>query len=447
MPSKKPQRPEPRQKKIVRGNQSQPTANVIGGLFNHWPKAVFFLAALLASVIWWSTSNSEPATAVVLRTGTGTGAVSGSSSEPQNFNDPLLPMPAASMEERRQVLTKQLELVDHTLCAYRDATRYPNTSRPMSEHPDQVYPNRPVEEQHAMRKEGGGTDSAVQIQTSQSRVFMVAGETVIFTIKALNKEGKVLPMYVNRAVASGITFQGNRETPQLPLSITDEGRNGDLAAGDGVFSGLLAPAQSGFASFNGTIRTELKYNVDGRAGVVLFDVIYSPETPATWTGAIRETLEGGALNFYLKTNVHTPGRYVVSGRVDDAKGKPVALVTFNDMVPQGNSEIRLTVVGKLLRDQAAVFPLSLRDVDAYLLKENTDPDRALMPRLEGVTHVTRNYPLKNFSDAEWQSEERSRYLTEYGKDVDLAKAALVALDPEQARKPFPQSECSKEKMH
>ncbi|MDO9194737.1 MAG: hypothetical protein Q7U12_17700, partial [Undibacterium sp.] len=105
------------------------------------------------------------------------------------------------------------------------------------------------------------------------------------------------------------------------------------------------------------------------------------------------------------------------------------------------------VVGKLLRDQAAVFPLSLRDVDAYLLKENTDPDRALMPRLEGVTHVTRNYPLKNFSDAEWQSEERSRYLTEYSKDVDLAKAALVALDPEQARKPFPQSECSKEKMH
>jgi hypothetical protein len=304
-----------------------------------------------------------------------------------------------------------------------------------------------VEEQHAMRKEGGGKDASVQIHTSQSRVYMVTGESVTFTIKALSKEGKPLSIYVNRALASGIGAQGGRQTPQLPLSIADDGSNGDAVANDGVLSGQLSPAQSGFASFAGTIRTELKYTVDGRAGVVLFDVIYSPDTPATWVGAIRETMEGGSLNFYLKTNVRTPGRYLVSGRVDDANGKPVALVTYNDLLAQGNGEIRLTVVGKLLRDQAPVFPLTLRDVDAFLLKEDADPDRSLMPRLEGAAHVTKTYPLKSFSDAEWQSEERSRYLAEYSKDVELAKAALIALNPEQARMPFPQSDCSKTKRH
>lgn len=439
MAARQPPSPE---KEHARGKSTQASGNAVG-LRRHWRKAAVLLPIILAFSMWMLNSNSAPGNAVVLSAS----PISTASSTTKKLSDSPVPAPVASKEQQRLALTQQLELVDHTLCNYRHVTKYPNTSRPISEHPDQVYPNRPVEEQHAMRKEGGGTDPAVLIQTTQSRVFMVAGESVIFTIKALNKEGLALPMYVNRTVATGITFEGNRPTPQLAVVISDEGRNGDTLAGDGVFSGALVPAQSGFASFAGTIRTELKYTVEGRAGVVFFDVIYSPETPATWTGAIRETTEGGSLNFYLKANVRTPGRYVVSGRVDDAKGKPVALVTFNDLVAQGNGEIRLTVVGKLLRDQAVAFPLSLRDVDAYLLKEDTDPDRALMPRLEGVAHVTKNYALKNFSDAEWQSEERSRYLAEYGKDVALAKAALVALDPEQARMPFPQSECGKEKNH
>ncbi|MFD2270461.1 hypothetical protein ACFS07_03130 [Undibacterium arcticum] len=90
------------------------------------------------------------------------------------------------------------------------------------------------------------------------------------------------------------------------------------------------------------------------------------------------------------------GRYVVTGRVDDAKGKPFALVTFNELLTQGSNEVRLTVFGKLMRDQTPSFPLALRDVDAYLLKQDTDPDRALMPRIAGVAHVTKVYPIKGF---------------------------------------------------
>jgi hypothetical protein len=65
-----------------------------------------------------------------------------------------------------------------------------------------------------------------------------------------------------------------------------------------------------------------------------------------------------------------------------------------------------------------------------------------MPRLEGPVYVSKQYRLENFSDEEWQSEERSRYIDEYSKDVERAKAALVELNPEQARLPFPESECT-----
>jgi hypothetical protein len=136
--------------------------------------------------------------------------------------------------------------------------------------------------------------------------------------------------------------------------------------------------------------------------------------------------------------VRMPGRYIVSGRVDDARGRPFALLTFNDMLGPGPNQIRLTMFGKLMRDQEVALPLTLRDVDGYLLKENADPDRALMPRLEGKVFTSQRHPLKGFSDAEWQSEERTRYLTEFAKDVKLAKNELQAFDPNQ---PLPPSEC------
>jgi hypothetical protein len=35
-------------------------------------------------------------------------------------------------------------------------------------------------------------------------------------------------------------------------------------------------------------------------------------------------------------------------------------------------------------------------------------------------HITRSYPLDVFSDAEWQSEERDRYIRELTGDVERA---------------------------
>ncbi|MBC3871178.1 choice-of-anchor X domain-containing protein [Undibacterium oligocarboniphilum] len=357
-------------------------------------------------------------------------------------NDPVSANPAQAREIQRQALLAQWLQADQTLCQYQDSTRYPNYSRPIAEHPDQVYPNQLITESHPMRKKGGGTDQEVQIQTTQSRVYLAAGESVQFTIQAKNKSGQMLPLITDRALARGITYNASREAPQSPVAMSDSGREGDQVAGDGIYSGVLNPAQTGLASFNGTIRTELSYTVNGQAGVVLFDVIYSPEVPAIWAGPVRESTEGGALRFILKANVQMPGRYIVHGRVDDARGKPFALVSFNDLLPQGSNDIPLVVAGNLLRDQTPVFPLTLRDVDAYLLKENTDPDRALMPRIEGTAYVSKTYPLKTFSDTEWSSEERSRYLTEFEKDAGLAKNALISFDPDLARQPLPQSVCS-----
>ena len=394
---------------------------------------LFLALAVLAALVWSLMPHPDP-----LPTAT---AAAAPPPQGQPFFHPVGESGLPAVDERgqrRQQLVSNYQLADHTFCSYREGSQYPVGSRPMAENADQNYPNNPVTEVNPMRLQGGGTDANVQLQTSQSRVYMAANEAVAFSLRAVNAAGQVQPLVITRAVAQGMAYRGARQTPQVSIPFQDDGSGADPVPNDGAFAGVLAPAQSGLAGFNGTIRTQVSYNVNGKNGMVVFDVIYTPELPAVWTGQVREAVENGSLVFILPLEVRMPGRYVISGRVDDARGKPFALLTFNDVLGAGPGVVKLTMFGKLMRDQEAALPLTLRDVDGYLLKENADPDRVLVPRLEGKVFTSKNHPLKGFSNEEWQSEERTRYLTEFTKDVKLAKNELQAFDPSQ---PLPPSEC------
>jgi hypothetical protein len=389
---------------------------------------------MLAALVWSLMRHGDPAPVAT--------AATAPAPQGQPFFHPVGESGLPAVDERgqrRQQLVSNYQLADHTFCSYREGSQYPVGSRPMAENADQNYPNNPVTDMQPMRLQGGGVEGSVQLQTSQSRVYMAANEAVAFSLRAVNAAGQVQPLVITRAISQGITYKGTRQTPQVSVPFQDDGSGADPVPNDGAFAGVLAPAQTGLAGFNGTIRTQVSYNVNGKNGMVVFDVIYTPELPAVWTGQVREAVENGSLVFILPAEVRMPGRYVISGRVDDARGKPFALLTFNDLLGPGPNLVKLTMFGKLMRDQEAALPLTLRDVDGYLLKENTDPDRALMPRLEGKVFTSKNHPLKGFSDAEWQSEERTRYLTEFEKDLKLAKNELQAYDPGQ---PLPPSECT-----
>jgi hypothetical protein len=396
--------------------------------------AALLVLALLGAVAWLALRGDEPAPATAAAAG-------GPQQRPQFFGQvdgqPVATLPAERARQRQQ-LVDNYALADHTYCSYREGSTYPPGSQPMSRNPDQVYPNRPVTETNPMRGDDRRSDPNILLQTSQSRVFLAAGEAVAFSLRAVEPNGNTVPLVVTRAIAAGIVAAGGRATTQVPLAFADDGAGADPVAGDGAFAGVLAPAQTGLASFHGTIRTEVRYTAGGKNGVVIFDVIYSPKLPAVWAGPPREAMEDGSLVFILRADVRQPGRYVVTGRIDDAKGRPFALATFNEVLGPGPNDIRLTVFGKLMIDGGAALPLTLRDVDGYLLKENTDPDRELMPRLEGPVLASRKRTLEGVLDTEWDSEERQRHLAEFAKDRKGAAAELAKFDPSQ---PLPPSAC------
>jgi hypothetical protein len=396
---------------------------------------VVLLLALLAAIAWLALKEeTQPAAPPAAGTAP-------SSPGPQFFGQvagQAGPPVADERARRRQQLVDIFQLADHSYCSYREGSKYPASSRPMSQNPDQAYPNQPVTEMNPMRGEDRRSNPNILLQTSQSRVYLAAGESVAFSLRAVEPDGTVVPLVVTRALAAGITLAGARPTTQVPLAFADDGGGADPVAGDGAFAAVLTPAQTGLAGFHGTIRTEVRYTAGARPGVLLFDVIHSPKVPAVWAGAPREAIEGGSLAFVLRVDVRQPGRYVITGRIDDAKGQPFALATFNDLLGPGPNEVKLVAFGKLMIDASPALPLTLRDVDGYLLKENTDPDRELMPRLEGPVMTSRTRSLEGIADDEWTSEERQRYLTEFAKDRRQAHAELAKFDPAG---PMPASSC------
>ena len=53
----------------------------------------------------------------------------------------------------------------------------------------------------------------------------------------------------------------------------------------------------------------------------------------------------------------------------------------------------------------------------------------MMARQPGVIYSSARYNRDRFSPNEWTSEERERYLTEYGKDAEAARKQVEELTP------------------
>lgn len=333
---------------------------------------------------------------------------------------------AALREQQRAVAQARLERAQVTLDTYLQAARYPHDSRPAEEHADQLRPFDPIAEDRPLVMAGGGQPvRGVRLKTTQERVFLAGAETARITLALVDDQGRALPLRVTRSALHEVALPGRTTgTAVVGLPFTDDGTRGDLQAGDGVHSAVVAPAAQGFGGVQGLLRLDVALEHGGQPGEIYFDLVYTPEQAATWLPGVKEDKVEGSLVFTLALEVKLPGRYVVSARIDDASGQPFAVAMFNEELAAGTRAVPLRVFGKLLHDRQPLFPLSLRDVDGFLLKPDAYPDRVMLERRPGVLHVSQRYALAEFSEATWTSEDRTRYLRELGRDVTDARRAL-----------------------
>ena len=381
---------------------------------------------LVGAFVGWKMMGDDPA-AANSNTDVNISADAAAQNPAGGINEPIGDIKLLPKAEQLAIWQQRYERAEQVYTSYKDHTRYPFDSRPIEDATDQIRPFDPVSELKVMKDASGNPVKGLRLRTTQERVFVSGAETVLFTIEAFDENNKPVVLTVNQSEVRSVP-EPNANTPvvQLNLPFNDSGTGGDLKANDGKYSAKLAPSTQGFSSFAGTIRLLAQVTANVEKGVAHFDITYSPGVPATWAG-VRDAIENGSLNFYVKAQIKTPGQFIVSGRVYDANDKPFAYITFNDEVKAGTQEFKLNLFGALIRDKNPAFPLKLVDVEGYLLHPDVFPDRSMMARQPGTIHTTGKYNADQFSTSEWTSEERERYLKEYSKDLEEAQTEYKKL--------------------
>lgn len=345
---------------------------------------------------------------------------------------PLLPGPAGQLAavggEPTPVGQEQevLREAEERLAAYRLATRYPPGSRPAKEHPDQMTPRAPIVRHQPLIVKGVAHDD-IRVQLGQDRRELVGDEVVRLWLRCEDSQGQVQPCRVPQATVM-IAPASDGNVPPAAARFADDGQGGDERADDGTLTASVQPSALGFGQFHGTVRVQLTISIGSEQGSTFFDVMYTPESPARFTGVVRESLADGSLVLALAVTVSRPGRYFVIGRLDDHRDNQVAYLQWDGMLAAGPQTVPLIVFGKLLRDQRPELPLQLRDVEGYLFLDDSAPDRMHMPRLAGLVHQTKIYSLADFSDREWDGEQKQRYIDEFQRDVERAREAAQKHD-------------------
>lgn len=313
--------------------------------------------------------------------------------------------------EPLELLEARYERMKSTLDRYRESTKYPPTSRPLSEQPDQAEPHSVSPRRLPLVGDDGKPSDKAMVILRQDYFYLAGNEAVTLSVECGTLEGTV-PCQILSATAMS---PDGAHRAEVAFS---------MEAAGALHSAMFQPASQGFASYFGLIRVEVALRIAGETGTGTFDLEYTSSPPAAFTGRVSEKLVDGSLVLGVDMLVEKPGRYVLAARVDDADGRSFGYVSFNDELPQGRTEAGLVVFGKLVLDEKARAPFQLRDLEGFLLKEDVYPDRELMPTREGLVHTTRTYRDQDFSAEEWQSEERSRHLDELERQTDRAKTEL-----------------------
>lgn len=293
----------------------------------------------------------------------------------------------------------------------------------MSEHPDMIEPHNVAKTTLPLaRKDKKLTDARVLLE--QDRLYVVGEEAAKLTITCTTSDGPA-PCEVLAATAHVAESMTNAPIIEpSPVSFM----------GDSIKTALFAPAQQGFGGYHGPISIDLDVRVDGEEGGARFEVIYTPAPPARFTRVVREEMVDGSLYLHVQVEVDKPGRYVITARASDTTGDKFAYLEFNEELGKGLQEAKLCIFGKLVHDEQAEAPFVLRDIEGFLLKES-HPDREMMVGFDGPYFTTKSYDSKEFSDAEWQSEEKTRHVEEFTKDVKAAEEAVRFQEENAAKKP------------
>lgn len=162
----------------------------------------------------------------------------------------------------------------------------------------------------------------------------------------------------------------------------------------------------------------------------------SPEAPAKFTGKFHERIENGSLIISTEVNARKLGTYRIEANLVTEEGTPVAHARVDTRLSGGSQWVDLLFFGKIFRDSGLAGPYRLAALHGVQQNLPINPDdlsgppeqvAKLLAQVEQTEPIKRSitpwlgsyrtepYPLKTFSDAEYDSEFKRERIAELEK--------------------------------
>jgi hypothetical protein len=286
---------------------------------------------------------------------------------------------------------RRLRRLDRASQAREAYRRYPPSSRPLRENEELMVPNQIEPSVRPLAGPDVSGTPRVSVRLTQDRVFVQAGDAVTVGLEA-QIDGE--PVAVQVASAELVSASGNPPSLSAPLLSVP------FTTSDRMTSATFGLPDSKLGDFTGDLILRAQATAGGERGAVTWTFVYTASPPAAFTGEVRDRLESGSVAFTVGVKVSRPGRYRILGRIDDARGKPLALARFDGELAAGGRQVELLLFGKIARDEEAVSPFLLRDLEGFRLLDGVYPDREIMPIWNGP-YRSQAYPTAALSPSAW----------------------------------------------
>jgi len=241
-------------------------------------------------------------------------------------------------------------------------------------------------------------------------------------LRCFNNEGNVAVSDLKVRVYRNLFRQ---DIPSLPpVAVGDTGSDGDMKAGDMVYTILVRPTEKDW----GMMYAEIDAMVKGHRHNQRAAWFSTPHKVLEFRQGVRDALDNGHLVVSVPVQVIKPGFYHIDANLvqDNPEKTPVAYVSFEGELEAGAQTVNLQFWGKIIKDKGLDGPYLVTQLRA---KRNNEPiTPAMLKRMHdsgqeipepnytepleeyaGMTETyrTQPYEARNFSSAEWDSPEKA----------------------------------------
>ncbi|MCB1174107.1 MAG: hypothetical protein KDK39_11095 [Leptospiraceae bacterium] len=250
------------------------------------------------------------------------------------------------------------------------------------------------------------------------------------TLYCHNNQGEKLAIS-NLSAKMERWFNRQRFGSLPPISMGDDGTNGDQKAGDKIYTIVVRTGTQDW----GQMTVTADFEVEGLKHSQRADFYSTPHIVAEFNeGGIRDSVEDGSLYIYVPVNIKKAGYYEFQANLQEAGGDKrfIAHSTVREDFKAGPQNIRFEFFGKIIRDINVDGPYVVREIRGKRHNSPVSKAQAEASRREGTTltaetteplwedieplgkdYTTQAYTVSQFSNTEYDSEEKQRRLQFY----------------------------------